>query len=420
MSWTRFSGVLHWGLDERARAQEPVVIAMHLISTGVVYINYGKSEINTEPFQKPLAQTLYNACKFYHHYKRGGTRRRVGQKSIARQLLVKELNRRAELRLHGPLPRSERTTQQGLYYKIRKAMGGKMDIRRDSFISAILSECRSNGWKRAELGIFAAVRSEMYFRAQVYQISWESIKDLAQKGSDVILIEKEGIALALAPYAEKRGVALVNSRGFIVDYAKDLLELSRRSNANLFQITDLDDSGLLISSQVPEIPRIGIDLRTLSLLDLIYEEVAEEYNPKKHIKALTEIQRRLVAKKRIEIDSILAEVGPERLWNHLEERMLELAPTRDLTRSIDLSVELPLKIIEPLNILTNWIKSIGYPKQTALIKRIENWDMDFTDINEMEKKLQSDIVEVIEADVRTEEVSKALYDIIEKIQNNFK
>ncbi len=70
--------------------------------------------------------------------------------------------------------------------------------------------------------------------------------------------------------------------------------------------------------------------------------------------------------------------------------------------------------------MTNWINSIGYPKQTALIKWIENWDKDFTDINEMEKKLQSDIVEVIEADVRTEEVSKALYDIIEKIQNNFK
>ena len=131
-------------------------------------------------------------------------------------------------------------------------------------------------------------------------------------------------------------------------------------------------------------------------------------------------QRRLVAKKRIEIDSILAEVGPERLWNHFEERMLELAPTRDLTRSVDLSVELPLKILEPLNIMTDWIKSIGYPKQASLIERLENWDMGFTDINEMEKKLQSDIVEVIDEDVRTEEISKALYDLIKKIQNNFK
>ena len=46
--------------------------------------------------------------------------------------------------------------------------------------------------------------------------------------------------------------------------------------------------------------------------------------------------------------------------------------------------------------------------------------MGFTNINEMEKKLQSDIVEVIDEDVRTEEISKALYDLIEKIQNNFK
>ena len=40
---------------------------------------------------------------------------------------------------------------------------------------------------------------------------------------------------------------------------------------------------------------------------------------------------RMVEEKRVEIDSILAETGPEKLWNYLEERMMEIHPIRDYT-----------------------------------------------------------------------------------------
>jgi len=51
---------------------EPVVVVIHLVSPRIEYVNYGKSEINTGPFERSLARTLYKACSFYYHHNRGG------------------------------------------------------------------------------------------------------------------------------------------------------------------------------------------------------------------------------------------------------------------------------------------------------------------------------------------------------------
>ena len=103
------------GLPEKygIKKEEPVVVVIHLVSLRVEYTSYGKSELNTDPFKKPLAQTLYKTCSFYYHHKRGGSGRGVGQKSEARRLLAEELRTRDEMfRGTGRVPGDLRTTQQ--------------------------------------------------------------------------------------------------------------------------------------------------------------------------------------------------------------------------------------------------------------------------------------------------------------------
>jgi len=392
------------------KKEEPVVVVIHLISPRVEYTSYGKSELNTDPFKGPLAQTLYKTCKFYYHHKRGGSGRGVGQKSEARRLLAEELRTRDEVfRRTGQVPGDLRTTQQGLYYKIRKRMGGKMGIKRKSFIAAIREESEALGRRRDELGIIAAVRAEMYFRGSVYPVSLANIGELAGKGSDILLVEKEGITLALEPYARDRGVALVNSRGFIVEYADDLMKLSREDNANIFQLTDYDASGLLISQNAVDIPRIGVDPESLDSLGLWIEDVSERYKPpKKHLNALPLELRDGVRDERIEIDSVLAEVGSERLWAHLEDRMMELAPRRDLTRSLDLSINLPGMISEPLGWLTRSLKALGETRRSMLQFGFQAWNGGFQDISRIEEEIQAEITASIAEDQRTQELAAAL------------
>ena len=396
------------------KKEEPVVVVLHLVSPRVEYTSYGKSELNTDPFKRPLAQTLYKTCNFYYHHKRGGGGRGVGQKSEARRLLAEELRGRDEVfRRTGRVPGDLRTTQQGLYYKIRKRMGGKMGIKRKSFISAIREESEALGRRRDELGIIAAVRAEMYFRGSVYPVSLANIGELAGKGSDILLVEKEGITLALEPYAQDRGVALVNSRGFIVEYADDLMKLSEQGNANIFQLTDYDASGLLISQNAADIPRIGVDPDTLDSLGLWIGDVSERYNPpKKHMKALPPELRKRVQEERIEIDSVLAEVGPERLWAHLEDRMTELAPRRDLTRSLDLSINLPGMINEPLGWLTRSLKALGEPRRSVLQLGLQAWSGGFQDIFKIEDEIQAEITASIAKDQRTQELAAALEELV--------
>ena len=119
------------------------------------------------------------------------------------------------------------------------------------------------GYKRDELGIIAAERAQFYFRGRSYGVGIDVISELAQYATDLIIIEKEGAVEALAPFADKKGIALVYTRGFGTEYA---LELSEQTESNIAVLTDLDVSGLLIAAKLPSnktIHRIGIDQQML-------------------------------------------------------------------------------------------------------------------------------------------------------------
>src|SRR5215208_6489276 len=81
------------------------------------------------------------------------------------------------------------------------------------------------GVKRADLGIHAAVRVQYYFRGEVYDISLDNIEELADMGTDIIAMEKEGAAEVLGSPAAMTGIGILNSRGFFTENADDFTGL---------------------------------------------------------------------------------------------------------------------------------------------------------------------------------------------------
>ena len=63
--------------------------------------------------------------------------------------------------------------------------------------------CEQKGYKRADLGIIATVRAEFYFKGELYSVGIDTVSDLVDSGTDVLIIEKEGVVEALGPFADK-------------------------------------------------------------------------------------------------------------------------------------------------------------------------------------------------------------------------
>ena len=117
------------------------------------------------------------------------------------------------------------------------------------------------------------------------------------------------------------------------------------------------------------------------------------------------------------IDGVLShsvdeEVGPERFWGHLEKRMTEHAPRRDLTRSVDLSINLPEEIATPIGWLTEHIKALGKPRRGQIELKLREWGDGFMDVPESERLFQAEIAESISEDRRIKELSKALNKLV--------
>ena len=58
---------------------------------------------------------------------------------------------------------------------------------------------------REKLGIKAADRAQPFFPGRENPVSFDSIEALSENGSDVLLIEKEGVADVLEPFARRCG-----------------------------------------------------------------------------------------------------------------------------------------------------------------------------------------------------------------------
>ena len=384
--------------------KEGAVVVLHVICPNLNTESYAKSKYNLTPIASDLVQVMYDVCNRY-------VKSRVTPKTakIATMHLKIELLRRKDLlEKHGSIPQEEWTTQQGIYYKIRKMMNGNIGMKRESFAKAILRECEelfgARSW-RERLGIKAAVRAQFFHRGKEDPVSFDSIEVLSQKGSDLLLIEKEGVAEILEPYASKRGVAVLNTRGFAVEYAKRIMEDAKAQRGNVFLLTDWDLEGLLMGKNLPQFRRIGINDSIIELAGRFYDprrklvraDVEEDYKPNKNIQSdkLTDAERSEVAKTRVEIDAVLAAVGPAALWKAIEATISEQIKVRDLTRSIEPEIRPPDSIAEPIKRIQDAICEIGEPMLEKNLDPLREWRKGFTDVEKLERRIQNDITSTL-------------------------
>jgi hypothetical protein len=243
-------------------------------------------------------------------------------------------------------------------------------------------------------------------------------------GTDLLVIEKEGVAEVLSPFAEKMGIALLNTRGFLTEYAAMLSSLSKQQGCNVAILTDFDVSGLLLAKKVPDIYRIGIDIDTLEYLRLDSGEVEEEYTPdNNHIKPLEEIAvlecdddldeyLNFVTHKRIEIDSVLAKVGSKRFWDFLVGRLNEKFSTRNYNRAITIPKHiLPTVLEELVELSAEKVASFLKPEYEKITKELAQiYGFITVDIKVKEEEIVKRLKDKIESD-------KDLKSFIEKIKD---
>jgi 5S rRNA maturation endonuclease (ribonuclease M5) len=206
----------------------------------------------------------------------------------------------------------------------------------------------------------------MYFRGQRYSVGLDNIRSLSHNGTDILLIEKEGIAEQFRDLAGPYGIAIIHGRGFMTEYASELSDLCRENGANIFILTDFDISGRLIALKIQDAKHIGIDFDTLEDLGIpdSREKLQELYNPEYgHVKHIEDnyhdikdldymrgektvrirngkngkmIETVTYTANRIEIHAVKNEVGKERFWKWIVKKIEESAPTRDYNRAIEM------------------------------------------------------------------------------------
>lgn len=241
---------------------------------------------------------------------RQGWKRKPGTHSGARNLQRKALVARKNAIERGD--NVEWTTQNSFYYELRTiflANGINPEIEGRNFRKAITNQtndlCRELGTTREDLRIIADVRATLYHRGERYHVSLRNIVDkkLFLKGTDVIIIEKAALCNLLSPLAAKVGVALLDTKGYVVEYAKVLSQNSAENGGHISMITDFDADGLLMAFDVhntvsKDIYRIGIDFDTIDELiemypeleeRLVLEKLEESYTPGTSIKRLKEL-----------------------------------------------------------------------------------------------------------------------------------
>ena len=73
----------------------------------------------------------------------------------------------------------------------------------------------------------------MYFDGNWTGVSFDAVNALANNGTDIVFIEKLDMVRVLGKYADKYGIALVNSHGHLSDYAQDLAKMAKVSGAHV-------------------------------------------------------------------------------------------------------------------------------------------------------------------------------------------
>ncbi|MFZ0511857.1 MAG: hypothetical protein WAM14_09645, partial [Candidatus Nitrosopolaris sp.] len=228
------------------------IIITNLISPRTVYQDYGKSKIEmvpsetisklikkvvVEPKSKRLV-TYYETILLQERW--DAVRARKGWKKGDRSILDDD-----------PL------TQSGVWYDLREKYLIPNNIpitrtTRSQVTGNIRKICKSleGSPMREDLGIIAGARASLYFDGKWENVDMDEIVALAEKGTDLVFIEKRGVIEIVSKYIGRYGIAFCNTQGHFTEYAKDLARASKDANGNVAIITDWDCAGVNIAERV--------------------------------------------------------------------------------------------------------------------------------------------------------------------------
>jgi hypothetical protein len=378
----------------KPRTKIPCIVAINLTSTKLEYIGTSKTDIEVGPYTAAITKAVESVAKekgVIRTYKGVGiqisnkgkvtdvNKRPEGKQETKVADVIEMLplikNRLQQVKeakaLNRLLPKFDERTQDSIWYNClplweNERYGNVPKPTRDHFKVEIDTMCSRNKVTREELGIIASPWAAIYYEGIWRLVSYDAIIELAKKGVSLVFIEKRDIVQSLGPYAFDDGVALVNSRGFLVEYAKKLAEAARKGRAHIFIMTDYDTAGILIAYEMPDAIWLGCDERMLKKFGIKHnnKNYAIDYTPNKartneydlqqilkHDKRFAHVDVDFIRKKRIdgmvvegkrvELDAVLARASeqeyggsPKVLWDYIKELIDDAAPIQDYNRAV--------------------------------------------------------------------------------------
>jgi hypothetical protein len=397
------------------------IVIANLISPKITYKDYSKSRINLEPFAHDIAQTVYRVAAFSSNLEKKGESNKLSIIDLERKLLYE---RYEQIKLNPEKKNTDIWTQSTIFYYLRPILekaGIKLSTTTRKTIQGqyIKAICKELGVTRAELGIVAADRAQIYFRGRWEDVGIDELDTLMHYGVDVLIIEKEGAPQALSHYADEYGIALVNTRGFLTENVSILSSLAKKSNGNVAIITDFDISGMLIAIKAPKgIPRIGIDFETLKYFGIkksSLSELEENYEPpQSHLKSVEKYVDNIwvdgsaedsfdlvsnieyLRHKRIEIDSVIKYVGNARFWAFIVDRLKKEFPTKNYNRAVNIpSSVIPKPLEELTKIVNRKVTKLLQPYIIDKKKNLEN-NEGYIHVKECERNIIEEFKDIIQ------------------------
>ena len=292
--------------------------------------------------------------------------------------------------------------------------------------------CETAGVTRESIGIFAGVRAELYFNGRWTSVSFDNLYSLAEKGTDIIFMEKEGISEVITEWADKYGLAMVNTRGHLTEYGKDLMKAAKKSGAHVVIMTDYDATGVKIASESPtDMSWIGANDSMLEYFNLDRDslKIDSEANANKdYIRYLVkngmhrngkkderfrEVDINFLDKERVELDAILAKVGDEKFFGYILHMLGRLYPNRDYNRAIEISSNsIHARHEDSIMIINKHVASLLSP-ECDKIKNELSRTPGFVEVKEKNEEICDRLRQLLSADPDYEDFDDKLNDLIE-------
>ncbi|MGH9974661.1 MAG: hypothetical protein ACRD8Z_02330, partial [Nitrososphaeraceae archaeon] len=390
--------------------KERSIVLVNLWCPKLQYTDYGKSDIDLNPFYDDLVDLLSKMCS-------GGNKRRdddgnrLEAKALFAEYLVEERYKKVlkepaikntdSWNTSTPVYRFRPELDRRGIHVERKYLQGLVKTICDELpelklVNGQFVKTGKIGVKREALGIYEAPRAHIYFRGATYDVSFKQLEEIKRIATFILIIEKEGVVELLTYWADRYGFALCYTKGFLTDNAKEFSELATKEGARMVILTDGDFSGWAMAREVPNITRIGIRIDTLERLNVPIDEVVEDlpkpkgsekkvnvdYRANNHATTAERIyDNGLIPEedwmlltggkygRRIEIDNVIAYVGAERFWHgFILPCFRELFDTADYNLSLRKTAYVT---VSNLNLLIKLAERAGTIEAASEVERLE-------------------------------------------------